>query len=294
MTRLENPVKPASADTPGMHPGSVRLRILSDLHLGQAGLDLPEAQADIIVLAGDIARPTQSVDWALSSFSQPVLYVPGNHEFYGSSVRRTLDELRRRAEGTHVHVLDNDEITLLGVRFLGSTLWSSFDLDGAAEREHAISQAQAMIRDFSRIESDALPGVPFSPTDMETLFARNRQWLASRLEAGPATAGTPTVVISHHAPSPRSIHPRFAGSPLNGCFVSDCEALMGRAQAALWIHGHTHNSFDYEVKGTRVICNPRGYIFNGALENAQFDPALTIDVSVPARDRAAPRLAAQP
>jgi calcineurin-like phosphoesterase family protein len=64
------------------------------------------------------------------------------------------------------------------------------------------------------------------------------------------------VVITHHAPHPGSIAPKFATHPLNPAFVSNLEHLMGRAQ--LWIHGHTHRAFDYTVRGTRVVCNPRG------------------------------------
>jgi len=277
MTRLENTVKLQQAGANPVERGFVRLRILSDLHLGQAGLILPEAQADVVVLAGDISRPRMAVDWALETFDQPVLYVPGNHEFYGNSLGRTLDELRRLTEGTRIHLLDNDEITLHGVRFVGSTLWSSFSLPGLQDqRNEAIQQALALIRDFSRIESDALPGTPFTPEEMESLFARNRSWLAGRLAAD--HGGPPTVVITHHAPSLRSVHPRFAGSPLNACFVSDSEDLMESGCAQLWIHGHTHDSFDYQVHGTRVVCNPRGYVRDGVLENENFDPLFTADV----------------
>ena len=86
------------------------------------------------------------------------------------------------------------------------------------------------------------------------------------------------MVVTHHAPSPRSIHPRFEGSLLNGCFVSDLEHLMGAPRVRLWIHGHTHDSFDYTVRGTRVLCNPRGYMLQGVGENAAFDPALVVEV----------------
>jgi hypothetical protein len=78
--------------------------------------------------------------------------------------------------------------------------------------------------------------------------------------------------------SARSIHPRFEGSPVNACFVSHADHLLGGGRAALWIHGHTHDSFDYTVHGTRVVCNPRGYALDGANENARFDPDFTVDV----------------
>jgi hypothetical protein len=86
------------------------------------------------------------------------------------------------------------------------------------------------------------------------------------------------VVITHHAPSRKSIHPRFEGSLLNACFVSDAERLLGAARIRLWVHGHTHDTFDYLVKGTRVVCNPRGYAKGGVNENLRFDPNLTIDI----------------
>jgi hypothetical protein len=85
--------------------------------------------------------------------------------------------------------------------------------------------------------------------------------------------------VTHHAPSPMSIHPRFAGSLLNGCFVSDAERLVDARRCALWIHGHTHDSFDYRLNGARVLCNPRGYAKDGVNENARFDPGLVVNLA---------------
>ncbi|HEX2198141.1 MAG TPA: metallophosphoesterase, partial [Burkholderiales bacterium] len=84
----------------------------------------------------------------------------------------------------------------------------------------------------------------FTPEDSAALFARNAAWLERKL-AEPHAG--PTVVITHHAPSPGSIHPRFAGSLLNACFVSDAEHLLEGSRCQLWVHGHTHDSFDYRV-----------------------------------------------
>ena len=67
------------------------------------------------------------------------------------------------------------------------------------------------------------------------------------------------VVISHHAPSPRSIAPQYEGNKLNPAFISDLETMIANNSIALWIHGHTHTAFDYRIGGTRVVCNPRGY-----------------------------------
>ncbi|MFT0546892.1 metallophosphoesterase [Allopusillimonas ginsengisoli] len=239
----------------------------------------PRTDADIVILAGDISRPAQAIAWA-RDFDQPVLYVPGNHEFYGSNLRDTISQLKELARGTQIHILDNEEIMLNGVRFLGSTLWSGFNLYGkGARREQAMQQAVEMIRDFSRIGSNENPEGVLTPVEVEHLFEKNCQWLDLKLSQ--PYAG-PTVVITHHAPSTKSVHPRFEGSLINCCFVSDSEHLMDASRTPLWIHGHTHDSFDYEVKGTRVVCNPRGYVRGDTIENIAFNPALTIDVPLQA------------
>lgn len=253
----------------------MKLHILSDLHLSVSDMERPAADADVVVLAGDVARPRDAVAWALG-FGRPVVYVPGNHEFYGASLDATVAELKALTRGSAVHVLDDDELVLGGVRFLGSTLWTDMLLYGSgAEGEAAVAAGQRMMRDFARIRASAAGDALFTPADAQARHARHRAWLEQRLATPHAG---PTVVVTHHAPSPRSIAARFAGSPLNACFVSDAEALLGAERVQLWVHGHTHDSFDYTLHGTRVVCNPRGYAKNGVNENARFDPGLVLDV----------------
>ena len=253
----------------------MKLHILSDLHLSVAGFEVPQTDADVIILAGDIARPKEAIAWA-SALAKPVLYVPGNHEFYGSSIASTAQEMKRLCSGTDIQVLDDDAVVIGGVRFLGSTLWTDFQLFGEGEkREEAVSQALSFIRDFSRIQMDDASGAVFTPDLSFVEFTRHANWLEDQLAA---SFEGKTVVITHHAPSPKSIHPRFEGSPFNACFVSDAERLIDGRRAVLWIHGHTHDSYDYVVNGTRVVCNPRGYAKGGVNENPHFDPALVIEV----------------
>ena len=246
----------------------MKLNVLSDLHLSLGALAAPGTEADVVVLAGDIARPKEAIAWA-SGLAKPVLYVPGNHEFYGASIAGTVEELKRLSVGTSIRVLDNDEVIIDGVRFLGTTLWTDFMLCGEGEkRVAAMQEAQRFMRDFSRIR---IGEAPFTPEASAALFARAAAWLERRL-AQPHAG--PTVVITHHAPSRKSIHPRFADSPMNACFVSDAERLIDGSRARLWIHGHTHDSFDYVANGTRVLCNPRGYAKDGVNENPSFDANL--------------------
>ena len=134
-----------------------------------------------MILAGDVARPKEAIAWA-SGFTRPVLYVPGNHEFYGNSISGTLDELRQRCEGTRIRVLDNDEMVLDGVRFLGSTLWTDFRLQGEGEqRVAAMQEGQRFMRDFSRIRIGDAADAIFTPEYSAGLFERNAQWLAAKL-----------------------------------------------------------------------------------------------------------------
>jgi predicted phosphodiesterase len=250
----------------------LKLHLVSDLHLSQAGMALPATDADLIVLAGDIARPREAVAWA-TSLGKPALYVPGNHEFYGGSLEGRVAELRALCEGTPVRLLHDEELVVEGVRILGSTLWTEFRLPTLPDRASAVQAATSFMRDFARIRLREGDDALLRADDCAALFERHSQWLRDRL-ARPHAG--PTVVISHHAPSMRSIHPRFAGSPINLCFVSDAEHLLQGVD--LWIHGHTHDSFDYRVGGTRVVCNPRGYVREGVQENASFDPALVLEV----------------
>jgi len=88
--------------------------------------------ADVVILAGDIARPAEAIAWA-RGFAKPVLCVPGNHDFYGGSIPSTVHQLKQLCDRSDIHGLDNDEAVIGGVRFLGATLWTDFLLFGEGE-----------------------------------------------------------------------------------------------------------------------------------------------------------------
>ncbi len=244
----------------------MRLHILSDLHLEvDPEFRPPPTRADVLLLDGDIAPGTEGVA-AFGNSETPIIYVPGNHEYYQGSIEGTGEQLRARAKALGIRLLDRDELMLDRVRILGATLWTDFDLHGPERITEALEQARRDVRDFRRIRyRDRL----LTPEDTIEFHREAVRWLADKLAT--PFAG-PTIVITHHAPHPLSVHPRWQGNPCNPAFVSDLTPLMGNAK--LWIHGHTHDSFDYRVAGTRVICNPKGY----RNENRWFQPDLVVTV----------------
>lgn len=254
----------------------MKIALLSDLHLSVQAMDAPATDADVVVLAGDLHRPAGAIEWA-RQHRQPTLFVAGNHEFYGGDLSTTMRDLRAHANGTHVRVLEHDVWLHAGVRFLGCTLWSDYRLfDSPAQRQQGLQQASAMVRDFTRIRSAPESDEKFTPAISQALFDRSVAWLEGQF----ATAHDgPTVVVTHFAPARGSIAARFAGSPLNACFVSDLEPQIRRWQPALWLHGHVHDSVDYRIGNTRIVANPRGYAPKGVVENMAFDASLTIELS---------------
>lgn len=253
----------------------MKILLLSDLHLSVQAMAPPLTDADVVVLAGDLGRPAAAMEWA-RQLEQPTLFVAGNHEFYGSDLVSTYAQLREGARDSQVRVLERDEWICEGVRFLGCTLWSDHRIHADEEaRERGLAMAFGMVRDFDRIRLAPDSDERFTPAIAQRLCDESVAWLDERF-AEPHDG--PTVVVTHFAPSLQSIHPRFADSPLNACFVSDLEARIRRWQPALWLHGHTHDSFDYRIGPTRVLANPRGYAPGGVVENALFDPGFHIEI----------------
>ncbi len=263
----------------------MKLQIASDLHLDFLGgyfpgerLISPAYGADLLVLAGDISNGTQAIglfkDWPV-----PVLFVAGNHEYYGFAHEETRAALREAARGTRVTFLDNDVADFGGVRFLGSTLWTDYRLARDRTQQHLMEHAEQRIADHFRIRTgDGM----FTARRALAEHHFSRAWLERELN-------TPydgrTVVITHHGPHPLSVHPRYVGDPLNAAFVSNLSELLPKAD--IWIHGHVHDSFDYKIGRCRVVANPRGYVRDMhsapraadlVFENPAFQWACVVDV----------------
>lgn len=199
----------------------MKLHILSDLHRDLAGdIAIPTVDADMVVLAGDIDGGFDSLRWAMRSFTQPTLFVLGNHEIVAGNQEK-LAKFREMAEGSMVTILENDVWQHGGVRFLGCTLWAP-----ANESMHAA-------------------------------LRNSIAWLREML-AQPHT-GT-TVVITHYPPLRQSLPPEdLVDDAVVNRLSVDLRDLIEPSSIALWVHGHIHKTQDYFCGKTRVVCNPRGY-----------------------------------
>jgi predicted phosphodiesterase len=297
MTRQSDAVThqelPGCDDSPG-RDRIVQMLVLSDLHLEFGVPFVPDtaasAAADIIVLAGDIDKGMAGIAWARQAFpGKPVVYVAGNHEFYGQQWESLIDKLREAGRTYDVHILEDESVTIKGVRFLGCTLWTDFDYHGRDKRSSAMREAEKRMNDYRLIKAKPLPGIywrakPHRLTSHHTLqrHRQSRAWLEGELAKGdPASM----VVVTHNYVHPKSTAPEYSQDLLTAAFGSVWpEEVLARAN--LWIHGHTHSSSDYLVGGNapnaRVVCNPRGYPSirtAGKFENAHFCASLLVQVT---------------
>lgn len=272
----------------------MRLLVLSDLHrevwrdalhqaqeaLSRVQTRLDECRPDVVILAGDIDLDDRAVAWADQIFAGlPVVYVSGNHEAYGLKLDSVKERLHRACAATgHVYYLDRAELVIEGVRILGATLWTDFQLMGEDRYPEAMHAAATGLNDYRKIRLAKDGYRRIRPLDTAQWHRMERLWLQGKLDQ-PFSGFT--VVVTHMAPSGRSVPARFRGDLLSAAFASDLELMFTGVD--LWVHGHVHDSVDYKSGKTRVVCNPLGYPIQTTtgqwgVENPAFDPNLIIQL----------------
>lgn len=225
--------------------------LVSDLHFefhrdkGRSLVNsLPDA--DILLCPGDLCDAAGLCDALLLLLGkwQHVVYTFGNHEFYGSGipeVRRNVQDLAERLPSLgswlgQLHLLDNSTCEIEGRRFVGTTLWF--------RKMEGLSLDESSLNDFYQIKR--------AHQEIYEENAKSEKFLRDTISEN-------DLVLTHHLPSYASVHPRYLGSSLNRFFVCDVEELILERQPKMWVHGHTHDSCDYNLGKTRVLCNPFGY-----------------------------------
>lgn len=229
---------------------------MSDLHLENKAMEQNPSPAEdgvsILVLAGDITTRAR-VDWIIemSYIFNHVIFVPGNHEYYRGDLTETPRKMQEQfdeANAINIHMLMNRSIIINGTSFHGTTLWTDYD----NQNPMSMFQAKTMMNDFRVIRANSYE-TRWSPELALREHIIAKQYLIDNVKPG-------DVVITHHAPSFRSIDVEFESSPINGAYCSNLDEMVMDLQPALWFHGHTHMPHDYMIDRTRVLCNPRGYI----------------------------------
>ncbi len=269
----------------------MKLLILSDLHNDISAMDPVvdgrriDADADVVVLAGDIHEGVQAPMWARQAFpDKEIVLVAGNHEFYGRYWNRNLRKIREKSVELGIHFLENEAVELFKLRFLGCTLWTDYCLYGEEKRRESMTYAQIFMTDFRLIKLDRKAGEDQDFRELRVTklipqltlrrHVQSAEWLDQQLSMGDQDK---TVVVTHHAPLGQSIPEYFHGDKLSPAYASNLTRLLGRSK--LWIHGHIHDNSDYEYGMTRVICNPRGYPTpSGEHVNELFQPDFLVEV----------------
>jgi Icc-related predicted phosphoesterase len=253
----------------------MRVRVLSDLHREFGHIPLREVAADVVVLAGDIDRNTRGVAWARQTFpGVPVLYVAGNHEHYEERIGRLHQKLRETAAESNVHILENETFELDGYRFFGATLWTDFNLLG--DRYPAMVAAGSKekgMNDYRKIRREDTGRL--QPKHTAMIHADSRLALTQFLAGGDRAR---SIVITHHAPSIRSLPEHKHADPISAAYASNLEDLIAAAGPALWVHGHIHHPRDYLIEKTRIVNNAFGYPGSGEIEGRGFRGDLVLEL----------------
>ncbi len=265
----------------------MNIRLLSDLHLEFGYLDVPVLEGedkDVLVLAGDVGIASKEHTYMpfleeMSERFQDVIYIMGNHEHYHGSVNRSINKIQRAIKyngGCHnVHPVNNLVVPIGDVSFVCSTMWASYDKGNPM----TMYEAGLWMNDHKLIRHGP-EGEPykrkFRPEEAYEEYLKAINFIFPAIKEEKAK-GQKVCVVTHHAPSWLSVHPRFAHgewSKLNGAYASMLDEDIIDADPDVWVHGHTHDSYAYEIGQTAVVCNPRGY--HGHEVNPDFNPELRI------------------
>lgn len=250
----------------------MKIQILSDLHVEFQNYQYQECDSDVVVLAGDIHTKDRGIEWAADQIqNKPVIYVLGNHEFYGKSHPKFIYEATSKAAGTNIHVLEDSHVNIAGVNFIGCTLWTDFKLFG--DPRIAGYQCQQVMTDYKKIRKSPQYS-KLRSIDTATIHARSLHWLGKTLES---LEGQTNVVVTHHGPSINSSPEGKRKDTTSAAYVSNLESFISKHQPEFWIHGHLHNSSEYQIGDCTIVCNPKGY---PGEENRHFDPTKCIELSL--------------
>lgn len=256
----------------------LRVWLISDLHVNTSDFELPsDVDFDVLVIAGDIDEGMDATfDWLrkhVASLGKPVILTPGNHDHYAGDLH-VEQEMISRGAALGVTVLYSGQSIMIGdVRFVGAVLWTDYAV--ADDVLAAQAWARTGMPDMRSID------VGMRRVYTKDLVAEHRRHLQGIVDVLAQPHHGPTVVVTHHAPHPRSLRDGYASEPADASFASNLGWVMAEHAPTFWMHGHVHDPFYYTVHDTDVLCNPRGYVTKDEvpyLENDRFDPRFVVEV----------------
>ena len=267
----------------------MKIRLFSDLHMEFSPYVIEPHDDDkdtILVLAGDVGVGDKVSPFLNDCGKQfrKVIYVLGNHEFWGGNIKRTPEKIMAKVTEDNVHLLNPGVIEIDGVVFVGSTLWT----DMQNLNQIVMYEAQLKMNDYKkiRIGPDYEPWKrKLRPTDTTAMHVSQKGFMFSEIRSA-KEEGKKVVAVSHHLPSYACIHSKYkemsGNKTLDGAYASELFEDIADTAPDLWLFGHAHMSVDTMVADTRCVSNPRGYIPSDPTDtpdpNEDFDPHLSITI----------------
>lgn len=257
-------------------------RLYSDLHREFDGWEIPVIKGEdemTLILAGDIAVARKQgtyVDFLLNAAERHahVVYVPGNHEYYGDSFDRAWDKMQMwfiRDDVPNLHFLNRNSVVIDDVLIVGATLWTDMDnQNGMTMYEAAMrmSDYRAITRIENTVHDEWEYKGKLKPHHTIEVHYQHRDFIDRELAN--QGEGQKSLVVTHHGPTWQSVSPWYIGSRINGAYVSDLSGLIRERAPTAWVHGHTHHTALYHEGKTLVATNPKGYPENSRYENEDF------------------------
>jgi predicted phosphodiesterase len=265
----------------------MKFKLLSDLHLEfynrkRPGLpEVPmwepaetEEDADtVLLLAGDIHVGPKALPWIEKMVERfaTVVYILGNHEFYGQEYYKTIDFwIKADEELDGLMFLHDDYATKDGVRIFGGTLWT--EVTDAFNMWHG----RKAMTDYNVVKLNVDKAGYYRKLNVQDTNGFHLETIQKLQQFLQTPFEGKTIVMTHHLPHNKCVAERFKGSNLNDFFMTDLDHIIKRFDIDVWCHGHTHDNVDVEVHGTRILCNPMGY--HGVQLNQEFNEGLTFDL----------------
>ncbi len=265
----------------------MKIQILSDLHneFLRSGIShlqhkwsgsIPETDADLIILAGDIDTGTKGVEWAISEsdrLKKSIVYVPGNHEFYGHEYFSMSADISSLCKGSAVHCLNPGVYIQDDLRIIGATLWTDYKADISVPQDLAMYYVKKALADHRKITFKSKNNFrKFLPDDAWALHIKELSFIEQQLEI---PFSGKTVVVSHHGPHPICQHPCYPVTEISSAFHSDLSRVIEQYAVDVWVYGHTHANLDSVVFDTRIISNQAGYPGENV---SDFDARFTVEL----------------